>query len=100
MLTANYILDWVSENGGYRLWKFDPHSRDPLPGSPVQQGTWQTIHTGHELIALGSYILDWVPETGGYRLWKFDPESRDPLPDPMVQGGAWGSIRTGHSLIA
>ncbi|MFG6098933.1 hypothetical protein SPB21_27045 [Leptothoe sp. ISB3NOV94-8A] len=37
MLNINrYVLDWVPDTGGYRLWDFDPTSRDPLPGSAVQ----------------------------------------------------------------
>ncbi|MGB5899441.1 MAG: hypothetical protein WBG66_14705 [Geitlerinemataceae cyanobacterium] len=51
MLNISYVLDWVPENGGDRLWNFDPFSHDPLPGSPVQSGTWSTIRTGHSLIA-------------------------------------------------
>jgi hypothetical protein len=100
MLNINYLLDWVPDDGGYRLWKFDPHSHDPLPGPAVQSGTWSTVRTGHVLIPLGNYVLDWVPDNGGYRLWKFDPHSHDPLPGPAVQSGTWSTILTGHSLIA
>ncbi len=96
---AGRVLDWKRDTGDYRLWNFNPGSSDPLPGSPVQEGNWGSIRSGHVLIPIGNFVLDWVPHDGGYRLWNFNPGSSDPLPGSPVQEGNWGSIRSGHVLI-
>jgi Astacin (Peptidase family M12A) len=76
---------------------------DPLPGAPRTKGKWQSIHEGHELIALGAdRVLDWVPDTGDFRLWRYDAKAKgsaDPLPGNAVTSGTWKSIRTGHQLV-
>ncbi len=94
---SNCILNWIPDNGEYRLWRFDPNQTDPIPDL-VQKGAWSTIRTGHVLIPIQDYLLDWIPDNGEYRLWRFDPNQTDPLSD-LVQKGAWSTIRTGHVLI-
>ncbi len=42
-----------------------PDDDDPLPGPKIQEGSWSSINTGHQLIPLGNtnigyYFLDWV----------------------------------------
>lgn len=98
------VLDWEPATGHYRLWRYDPAitgNADPLPGNPVTEGTWQTIRSGHELIALGpDRVLDWEPASGHHRIWRFDPNAHgDPLPGAPVSEGTWKTIRTGHRLI-
>src|SRR5579872_3397629 len=59
--TPDRVLDWEPGTGHYRLWIYDRSvtgKGDPLPGSPVTQGTWASVHVGHELISLeGGRVL-------------------------------------------
>jgi hypothetical protein len=74
-LMADRILDWEPASGHYRVWAYDPTiggGGDPLPGMPTTEGTWVTVHSGHQLSVLpdGGRVLDWQPDTGQYRVWR------------------------------
>jgi len=103
-LGQDALLDWEPSSGRFRIWHYDRSCRgeDPLPGRPLAEGVWQSIRTGHELIACGEdAILDWVPDAGNYRLWRLDRSARgqaDPLPAEIASGN-WASIRSGHRLV-
>jgi hypothetical protein len=105
-LGHNRVLDWVPATGDFRVWQYDPSqagTSDPFPGSPLTEGNWTTVRTGHRLISLdGDRVLDWVPATGGYRIWPHDPAAAgtsDPLPGPAVTEGTWATIQQGHELV-
>lgn len=103
-LVGGRVLDWEPASGGYRVWRYDPTATgDPFPGDPVVSGTWRTIRTGHELVALSAdRVLDWEPANGGYRVWAYDPTltgAVDPLPGAPTTRGSWASVRTGHELL-
>ena len=104
--TADRVLDWEPGTGHYRLWIYDRSVTghgDPFPGSPVTQGTWASVHVGHELISLeGGRVLDWEPQSGHYRVWGFNPNAKvdqDPLPAPPHNEGTWGTVHLGHELL-
>ena len=104
--TADRVLDWEPGTGHYRLWIYDRSvtgNGDPFPGSPVTQGTWASVHVGHELISLeGGRVLDWEPQSGHYRVWGFNPNAKvdqDPLPAPPHNEGTWGTVHLGHELL-
>ena len=91
--------------GTFQLWNFDPNphsheSWDPLPAAYTQQGSFDTIDFGHELIPLGNYVLDRLPQSGEYWLWSFDPQAATPLAMPAVQHGKWSHIDASHKLTA
>jgi Astacin (Peptidase family M12A) len=110
------VLDWKPQTGDFRVWQYDPNARGsadplkgsdlkvkaPLPGFALAFGNWQTIRTGHRLLALdGDLILDWVPESGDFRLWKFNRTAKgatDPLLEPAITSGNWKTIRQGRRL--
>ncbi|MEA3198700.1 MAG: hypothetical protein QOE90_128 [Thermoplasmata archaeon] len=79
-LGGDTVLDWVADNGWYRIWRYDPGvtgSGDPFPGDPLVRGQWHTIRGRHRLIDLeGDRVLDWDPSTGGYRIWRYDRSVR------------------------
>jgi len=103
---GSHVLDWRPDNGQFRLWKWDPDAhgaQDPLPGKAQTAGHWESIRSGHELIAVGDkHVIDWVPSSGAYRLWKVDLGAhgdQDPLPGNAVQHGTWETITSGHHLV-
>ena len=52
----------------------------------MQQGRWDDIRKGRQLVPIGNYVLDWAPGAGDYRLWNFDPDSANPLTGPVQSG--------------
>lgn len=130
-----YLLQWsplqsrhdINPYYCYRLFPFDPTSRDPLAAGSVQQGQWLkqkfwgrsadfgNPHGGHEafersdaleLIPFGTYVLNFIPTKGRgtFELWNFDPcptspGAADPLPDPCSPQGAFRSMQLGDELI-
>ncbi|MBI4956178.1 MAG: hypothetical protein HY908_29435 [Myxococcales bacterium] len=98
---ADRMFEWEPGSGSFRLWHYDRYaSGDPLPGSPVAQGSWSSIRSGHELVYLfQNRLLDWEPSSGKFRVWNFDRNnSSDPLPNTSCEG-QWNSIRGAHKLI-
>lgn len=105
-LENDRLLDWEPETGHYRVWRYDrlrSGKADPLPGSPLVEGTWKSIRVGHRLIYVGgNRLIDWEPESGHFRIWAVDPEAKgekDPLSAAPEIEGTWGSIKTGHELL-
>ena len=80
------MLDREVSTGNYRLWSFDPQSRDPITFPPVAQGAWYDIDASHQLVPIGEHILDWVAADRSYRIWKFDPTAPNPLTGPVASG--------------
>jgi len=96
------VLDWIPQDGSWRLWNYDPtHTGDVLPDPPVAYGQWRTLRSGHTLIPMrDGRVLDWVAADGSWRLWNYDPGStEDILPDPMVAREQWATISRGQTLI-
>ena len=98
------VLDWVPDDGTWRLWNYNPEKSDVLPGIPRASGSWRTINASHQLIPMrDGKVLDWVPGNGRWWLWNYKPPllpvGGDVLPAPAVAEGGWTSIRTGHELI-
>ncbi len=125
---GGYLLAWgpgqpagKGNSFPYRLFEFDPGSKDPLAGSPVQQGAWSSSkfwgYRGHysnnpneqkelPLISMGNFMLFFVggEGRGTYMLYNFDPNfisplSSDPLPSTYTPQGGFPSIQAGHELI-
>jgi hypothetical protein len=101
-LGGDRMLEWEPGTGSFRVWRYDNTyaSRDPLPGGPISQGTWNSIRTGHDLIYLfEERLLDWEPASGKFNVWAYDRNaSGDPLP-AAAASGTWSSIRQGHKFI-
>ena len=85
-ICSSYMLDREVSTGNYRLWSFDPQSRDPITFPPVAQGAWYDIDASHQLVPIGEHILDWVAADRSYRIWKFDPTAPNPLTGPVASG--------------
>jgi phospholipase C len=133
---GNYFLDWSPAQNAvgapffdFRLFAFDPSSRDPLNAPPLQHGQWSkqkfwgtqvdfgNPDGGHkqfvnaaalQLIPLGTFALNWIPTDGRgtYALWNFDPAptapgAADPLPGnyPVTSQGSFRDMQRGHELI-
>jgi phospholipase C len=133
---GNYFLDWGAAQSAvgapffdYRLFEFNPESRDPLNAPPLQHGQWSkkkfwgtrvdfgNPDGGHkqfinaadlQLIPLGTFALNWIPTDGRgtYGLWNFDPAptapgEADPLPGnyPATAQGSFRDMQNGHELI-
>ncbi len=131
---GRYLLEWgpltlaaYKPCYPYRLFEFDPASKDPLAAKPVQHGIWaktkfwssrvdfgnpyganKAYASGDELllIPLGSFVLNIIPTEGRgtYHLWNFDPNplargQSDPLPEPYTPQGAFDSIQAGNELL-
>jgi hypothetical protein len=100
---GDQVLEWDQSNGGYRLWGLDRHNRqDPFPGSPIVQGSWNSIRGARDLVYLSNdRMLDWEPRSGAYRVWQVDRSGRtgDFLPGSPVMEGSWQSIRGSNKLI-
>lgn len=129
-----YLLEWgpltlrdYEPCFPYRLFAFDPTSRDPLAARAVQRGIWtkkkfwayradfgnpQSAHEGYDageellLLPLGSFVLNIIPTEGRgtFQLWNFDPNPldpgrSDPLPNPYTPQGSFDTIDYGHELI-
>jgi hypothetical protein len=61
------VLDWVPNNGFWRVWEQIP----PFPG-PLANGQWASIRSGHNLISMhDDNVLDWVASDGSWRLWRY-----------------------------
>jgi hypothetical protein len=96
-LGGGRVLDWEPKTGHRRIWAFDRNATgDPFPGKPVNEGTWSSILTGHELIPVtADRVIDWEPATGNYRVWRYDPTitgAGDPFPGAPVTKGTWRTI--------
>ena len=68
-----HVLDWVTSDGTWRLWNYDPFSTaDIFPGDPCAQERWASIQSGHTLIKMhNGRVLDWAVSDGTWRLWNF-----------------------------
>lgn len=103
-LGDDQVLEWNPANGAFRVWRYDRRcdGTDPFPGSPIAEGSWESIRSGHELVYCGGdHLLDWVPSSGSYRVFAHDRSAAhdaDPFPT-LVASGTWESIRDGHRLI-
>jgi hypothetical protein len=95
------VLDWVADNGTWRLWNYDPTQPDILPEPQIAGGTWETIRSGHTLIPMpDGKVLDWVAADGTWRLWQYDHTDKDDIfPGEPIWQGQWPDIQTGHRLI-
>jgi len=126
---GRYLLEWgpltlqaYEPCFPYSLFEFDPASKNPLAGEPMQRGIWtkakfwnsrpdfgnpQGAHEGFDageelmLVPLGGFVLNVIPTEGRgtFELWNFDPNphnklSSDPLPQPHTSGTAQGSFDT------
>jgi phospholipase C len=101
----------------YRLFDFNPATKDPLNGEAVQQGTWpQTKFTcfyDHfawtpfalsdilQLVPMTGYVLAYMPTStrGTYCLWNFDPASSDPLSNAITPQESFSLIGEGSQLL-
>ncbi len=95
---ATTMIDWEPATGNYRVFSFDPESRNPLSWPPLCQGAWYDIDEGHELIPVGDHIIDRVIEDGSYRVWRFDPTRRNPLVGPVATGVLPKELAPGTTL--
>ena len=96
------VLDWVPDEGTWRLWNYVPgNHEDCLPGPFVSQGTWGSLDEDHTLVPMhDGRVLDWTTD-GDWRLWNYDPGNHeDCLPGPAVAAGHWRSIDDDHVLVA
>ena len=129
---GSYLLEWgpimleaYQPCFPYRLFEFDPSSKDPLAASAIQKGLWtkqkfwgyrpdfanphganEGYDIGHELmlVPLGNFVLNVIPTVGRgtFELWNFDPSpfaSADPLPQPYTPQGSFDEIQFGDELI-
>jgi hypothetical protein len=111
----------------YRLFVFDPGSKDPLNAKAVQHGAWpkkkfwqsrvdfgnpsganKSYQSGDELmlVPLHNFVLNLIATAGRgtFQLWNFDPAANipgkaDPLPAPHTPHGSFESIEAAHELI-
>jgi phospholipase C len=134
---GGYLLEWGPSRNAigspyyeYRLFQFDPKSRDPLSAPALQHGQWSKAKFwgrfadfgnpdgGHKqfdtdttltLIPLGSFLLNFIADDGRgtYALWNFDPCPRkpglaDPIPSayPYTAQGSFRDIQKGDELLA
>ncbi|HEY2799012.1 MAG TPA: hypothetical protein VGI85_00320, partial [Chthoniobacterales bacterium] len=102
-LGGGRVLDWVSETGEFRVWKFDASAKgsaNPLSG-PVSSGIWGSIQDGHRLIKIDTgHVIDWIHDAGWYRVYKEDPTAvGNFLPSPTLVEGFWKTIIKGHQMI-
>jgi hypothetical protein len=77
------VLDWVTKDGSYRLWNYQPQSKkDIFPGVPAEQGTWGKDKWGmsvlpDELVVMADgRILVWARATGEWSLWEYELPER------------------------
>jgi phospholipase C len=131
---GRYLLEWgpltlqaYEPCFPYRLFEFDPTSKDPLAQTAVRRGIWpktkfwayrpdfgnpQGAHEGYDagddlmLLPLGGFVLNVIPTEGRgtFQLWNFDPvglkqSGWDPLPQPYTPQGSFDTIDFGHELI-
>ncbi len=135
MSIGRYLLEWgpltlqdYEPCFPYRLFEFDPNSRNPLAAHPVQRGIWpktkfwqsrvdfgnpsgarKSYESGEELmlVPLGGFVLNVIPTAGRgtFQLWNFEPSPLkpplrpDPLPVSYTPQGAFDTIDYGHELI-
>jgi hypothetical protein len=98
------VIDWKPSSGDFKVWQQDPAAAgasSPFISPALTQGTWNSIRTNHNLMAVGlDRVLDWVPSTGDLRVWRYDPAAAgDPFPgDPEVTG-KWRTIGLNHDLV-
>jgi phospholipase C len=132
---GRYLLEWgpltlqaYQPCYPYRLFEFDPTSKDPLAAAALQKGLWtktkfwsyrpdfgnpEGAHEGYDsgdelmLVPLGGFMLNVIPTEGRgtFQLWNFDPNplkpgGADPLPLPYTPQGSFDTIDYGHELIA
>ncbi len=126
---GGYLLDWgANRNCGrtpgypFRLFRFDPSSRDPLVAPALQKGVWPSTkfhcpaelggidgggEDGLQLLSTSSFLLSFQASQAqsAVQLWNFDPRSTragraDPLPTPYSPPGTLSTIGSGHRLIA
>ena len=109
----------------YRLFEFDPASKNPLAGKVVQQGIWtktkfwqyrpdfgnplgaeEGYDSGEQLmlVPVPNFVLNVIPTVGRgtFQLWNFDPSPfapADPLPAPYAPQGSFDTIEVGHELL-
>ena len=130
---GRYLLEWgpltlkaYEPCFPYRLFEFDPTSRDPLAARALQQGIWtkkkfwkyradfgnpegatEAYDSGDSLmlVPLGGFILNVIPTQGRgtFQLWNFDPnplkpQATDPLPLPYMPQASFDTIDYGHEL--
>ncbi len=92
------ILDWVPDDGTWRLWHYDPTKANILTAE-VSHGQWSSVGDGHVLVPMhDGKILDWVPDSGHWRLWRYDPTKANILAGE-VSHGQWSSVGDGHVLV-
>ncbi len=106
---GRYLIEWgpiafpdYQPSFPYRLFEFDPSSKDPLNGGALQRGLWskrkfwasrpdfgnpqganEAFDSGEKLmlVPLGDFVLNVIPTEGRgtFTLWNFDP---NPLNTP------------------
>jgi phospholipase C len=131
---GRYLLEWgpltlqdYDPRYPYRLFEFDPNSKDPLAAKALQQGSWpktkfwqwridfgnpegahKAFQSGDELMLLSmhNFVLNMIPTAGRgtFQLFNFDPApttpgKADPLPARYTPQGAFDTIEAGHELI-
>ena len=95
------VIDWVPDNGTWRLWNYDPaNTQDCLPAPAVSTGRWTSLDDDHTLVPMhDGRVLDWNGD-GRWRLWNYDPANKqDCLPANAVAVGQWISIDDDHTLV-
>jgi phospholipase C len=128
---GNYILEWgpaMLQTWGklypYRLFQFDPNSKDPLGAKALKMGVWTKdkftrgrpdfgnpagaakVYSKVDellLVPLNTFVLNVIPTIGRgtFKLFNFDPLSDDPLPPPFPTSihGSFEGFQFGHELI-
>ena len=89
------VLDWVPDNGTWRLWNYDPtNTKDCLPANAVSTGKWISLDDDHTLVPMhDGRVIDWVTD-GSWRLWNYDPRTSRIAFRPMQWRWANGSAST------
>jgi hypothetical protein len=95
--SEDLILDWETETGRYRVWRFkaDAAGHDnPLITSGLPGGSFPVIGEDHRLLAVDDgMFIDWHPDTGSFRLWSLAQPSIPP-------SGQWKTIGDDHHLVS
>lgn len=95
------VIDWVPNDGTWRLWNYDPtNSKDCLPAPEVSSGHWISLDASHTRVPMhDGRVLDWTTD-GSWRLWNYDPTNKqDCLPANAVAVGQWISVNSDHTLV-
>src|SRR5690349_10849302 len=94
-LSDTLLIDWNSDTGKYRLWKFNPDARgndNPLSASDLPTPDFPAVSDHHLIVPVeGGMMIDWHPDTGSFRLWD--------LARPSIQSGHWDTIKSDHHLV-